>query len=183
MPSYKVTFTAKFEGWIDADDEDEALSEVDIPESDSTKYVSNSMEIQSIVSEDDDAVEAGSVEKKSPYALRTNPGDRFVCRAEDLDWRDSDGGWNLTQGLIHPEFPEGSLVLVAVGHLRNLYDDVWDCYIVPAKEAGNLWPSQDLWKEESDRPAAILTDGEVQTAIANSINMLRRAFIELKEKK
>jgi len=45
MPSYKVTFTVKFEGWIDADDEDEATSEVDIPESDSTKYVSNSMDV------------------------------------------------------------------------------------------------------------------------------------------
>lgn len=48
MPSYKITFTVKFEGWIDADDEDEAVSEVDIPESDSTKYVNNSMEILSV---------------------------------------------------------------------------------------------------------------------------------------
>lgn len=48
MPSYKVTFTVKFEGWIDADDEDEATSEVDIPESDSTKYVNNSMDLLSV---------------------------------------------------------------------------------------------------------------------------------------
>ncbi len=48
MPSYKVTFTVKFEGWIDANDAEEAKSEVDIPESDSTKYVSNSMEVLSV---------------------------------------------------------------------------------------------------------------------------------------
>ena len=53
MPSYKVTFTAKFVGWIDADDEDEALSEVDIPESDSTKYVNNSMDIVSVECKED----------------------------------------------------------------------------------------------------------------------------------
>lgn len=48
MPSYKVTFTAKFEGWIDADSEEEAMYEVEIPESDSTKYVNNSMDVQSV---------------------------------------------------------------------------------------------------------------------------------------
>lgn len=48
MPSYKITFTAKFEGWIDADDEEEAKMEVDIPESNSSKYVSNSMDVLSI---------------------------------------------------------------------------------------------------------------------------------------
>jgi len=48
MPSYKVTFTAKFVGWIDADDEEEAMHEVDIPESESTKYVNNSMEVVSV---------------------------------------------------------------------------------------------------------------------------------------
>lgn len=45
MPSYKITFTAKFEGYIDADDDEEAMHEVDIPESDSTKYVNNSMDV------------------------------------------------------------------------------------------------------------------------------------------
>lgn len=45
MPSYKVTFTAKFEGYIDADDAEEAMHEVDIPESNSTKYVNNSMDV------------------------------------------------------------------------------------------------------------------------------------------
>lgn len=52
MPSYKITFTVKFIGWIDADHEDEALSEVDIPESESTKYVNNSMDVESIVCEE-----------------------------------------------------------------------------------------------------------------------------------
>jgi len=49
MPSYKVIFTAKFEGYIDADNEDEAVSEVDIPESDSTKYISNSMDVVAVL--------------------------------------------------------------------------------------------------------------------------------------
>jgi hypothetical protein len=51
---------------------------------------------------------------------------------------------------------------------------------VPANEAGNLWSSQDLW--ESDRAAMILTDGEVQSMITNTVNTLRRAFIDLQEK-
>jgi len=115
---------------------------------------------------------------ESPYALLTKVGDRFIVRASRLDWRDSDGGWNFTQGLIHPEFSDDTIVLMVVGELRD--DDIWNCYPVPANEAGNLWSSQDLW--ESDRAAMILTDGEVQSMITNTVNTLRRAFIDLQEK-
>lgn len=56
MPSYKITFTAKFEGYIDADDAEEAMHEVDIPESDSAKYVSNSMDVLRVERVDDEPV-------------------------------------------------------------------------------------------------------------------------------
>lgn len=181
MSKYKVTFTASFVGFVEADDGDDAAAAVYIPEHPEldavpegvrTSYVADSCEVLQVEE---------IKEEKSPCALRTNPGDRFVIRAADLDWRDSDGGWDA-QGIQTPDgMDEDALVLVTVGELRD--DEFWNCYIVPEKEAGNLWPSQGLWAEEGDREATILTDGEVQTAIANSINMLRRSFIESQEKK
>ena len=68
MPSYKVTFTATFAGWIDADDEDEATSEVHIPESDSTKYVNNSMDVLSVEKQADSEPPCG-VEKPAQDLL------------------------------------------------------------------------------------------------------------------
>lgn len=69
MSTYKVTFTAKFEGWIDADDEEEATSEVDIPESDSAKYVNNSFEVLSVEKQADSEPPCG-VEKPAQDLLR-----------------------------------------------------------------------------------------------------------------
>lgn len=48
MPRFKVTFVARFEGYVDADSEEEAMTEAHIPESDSTKYVSQSYEVRKV---------------------------------------------------------------------------------------------------------------------------------------
>jgi hypothetical protein len=48
MPRFKVTFTAKFESYVDADNSDDAISEAHIPESDSTTYLYDSFEVQEV---------------------------------------------------------------------------------------------------------------------------------------
>jgi len=81
MPSYKITFTAKFEGWIDADDEEEATMEVDIPESGSSKYVNNSMDIVSVVRS------AMALDQKLSFDPHATIRERLVCLTPELSER------------------------------------------------------------------------------------------------
>lgn len=80
MPSYKVIFTAKFEGYIDADDAEEAMHEVDIPESDSTKYISNSM----------DVLVVEKVEDKHPALIEKKPWSGWFILSIDFERRGAD---------------------------------------------------------------------------------------------
>jgi len=82
MPSYKVIFTAKFEGYIDADDAEEAMHEVDIPESDSTKYVNNSMDVL--------RVEKVQNEGTLPLPPRKKPWSGWFISSIDFERRGSD---------------------------------------------------------------------------------------------
>jgi len=59
MPSYKIRFKVTYDGWIDADDEEEAMHEVCIPEDDSVTYVNNSFEVLKIEVVPDDGPSNG----------------------------------------------------------------------------------------------------------------------------
>ena len=56
---YKVRFTATFETWVECDKEDlqDAICDVNIPEDNETKYVSDTIELESVEDEDGNEVE------------------------------------------------------------------------------------------------------------------------------
>lgn len=139
MPKYKVTFTAVFEGFVEANNEDDAAAAVHIPELPELDSVPEGARTIYVV----DSCEALKVEKldDSPYDLRTKAGDRFIVAT-----------------------PFSPSVLMEAREVRVRGDDIWNCYPVEGASP-EQWPNQKL---KQDTPM-VLTDGEVQTKIANTI--------------
>jgi hypothetical protein len=54
MAKFRVVFTARFEGHVDAEDAEQAAHEVHIPEANSTTYVTGSFEVLEIAEEQAD---------------------------------------------------------------------------------------------------------------------------------
>lgn len=93
---------------------------------------------------------------ESPYALKTQSGNRFAVPAGDLV---VGAGKNpVVAGLI--ALGEGLPVLLEARKLRVRGDDIWECYpVIPVPEGFTALGLDAEWI------AMLLTDGEVQTKI------------------